>query len=58
MSEAAATNITRQLTGLNAVTKGNVRQLSVIETAFANLIRNGIQLPMGALRQTNVLLGE
>jgi len=58
MSEAAATNITRQLTGLNAVTKGNVRQLSVIETAFANLIRNGIQLPMATLRQTNVLLGE
>jgi len=55
MSEAAATNITRQLTGLNAVTKGNVRQLSVIETAFANLIRNGIQVPMGALRQTGVL---
>jgi hypothetical protein len=55
MSEAAATNITRQLTGLNAVTKGNIRQLSVIETAFANLIRNGIQVPMAGLRQTGVL---
>jgi hypothetical protein len=55
MSEAAAENITRQLTGLSAVTKGKVRQLSVIETAFANLIRNGIQVPMGVLRQTGAL---
>lgn len=55
MTEDAATNITRQLTGLNAVTKGNIRQLSVIETAFANLIRNGIQVPMAGLRQTGII---
>lgn len=55
MSENKASEITRQLTGLNSVTQGNIRQLTIIETAFANLIRNGIQVPMMGLRQTEVL---
>lgn len=55
MTEAAATKITRDLTGLMSVTEGKVKQLSFIQNIFANMIRNGIQVPMSALRYTGVL---
>lgn len=57
MSENKASRITRELTGLNSVTQGNIRKLTIIETAFANLIRNGIQVPMMGLREAG-LIGE
>jgi len=55
MTEAAATKITRDLTGLMSVTEGNVKQLNFIQIIFANMIRNGIQVPMSALRYSGVL---
>jgi len=56
MTESAATKITRDLTGLMSVTEGNVKQLTLIQTIFGNLIRTGIvQVPGAALRTYGIL---
>lgn len=58
MTLSKADEITNKLTGIAAITQGDIKQLTLFQTTLGNLIRNGIQVPMAGLRQFGVIGGE